>query len=114
MIDLVDIKLSLDFSIAVLDILFVCGYLGHDKFEVGGSDFLNFAVLGIVGELIEVRSDFQEIDLILDVVVELLHIVVGLLADDEQRDSMVGIDFEKGVNVGRHVLEDKHDIVSTV
>jgi hypothetical protein len=114
MIDLIKIELPFDFSVAILNILFVCGYLSLDKFEVGGCDFLDFAILGIVGKLIEVRTYFQEIDLILDVIVELLHVVVGLLADDEQRDSMVGVDLKKGVNVGRHVLEDKHDIVSTV
>jgi hypothetical protein len=114
MVDLIKIELPLDFSVAIQDILFVCGYLSLNKFEVRGSNFLDFAVLGIAGELIEVGTNHQEVDLILDIVVEQLHVVVGLLADDEQRDSMVSVDLEKGVNVGCYVLEDKHDIVSAV
>ncbi len=40
--------------------------------------------------------------------------MIGLLTDDEERDAMVGIDLEEGVDVWCNVFEDEHDVVSVV
>lgn len=40
--------------------------------------------------------------------------MIGLLTDDEESDSVIGIDFEEGVDVGSDVFEDEHDIIPVV
>jgi hypothetical protein len=113
-VDLVKVKLSLNLATAVLDILFVGEELRHDEFNVSSGNLLNFLVLGVAGELIEVESKFHEIRFAFDVVAELFHIMIGLLADDEECNSVVGVDIVEAVDVGGDVFEDEHDVVSAV
>jgi hypothetical protein len=40
--------------------------------------------------------------------------MIGLLTNDEESNSVIGIDFEEGVHVGSDVFEDEHDIVPMV
>ncbi len=40
--------------------------------------------------------------------------MVGLLAEDEERDLVVGLDGHEVVNVRGDKFEDKHDIVSLI
>jgi hypothetical protein len=47
-------------------------------------------------------------------VVKGLHLVVGLFAENEKSDFMVGVDFIDAVDIGRDELENEHDIVSLV
>lgn len=40
--------------------------------------------------------------------------MVGLLADNEERDEVVGVDVVEVEDVGSHVFEDKHYVVSLI
>jgi hypothetical protein len=48
------------------------------------------------------------------VFVEVFHVVVGLFADDEQSDGVVGVEVDEVVNIRGYVFEDKHDVVPIV
>lgn len=63
------------------------------------------------GELIEVLRQIEYVFLLADVVVELLHFHVGLLADDKHRDPMVGLDVVEVGDEGGNELEDEHNVV---
>lgn len=113
-VNFLDVELSLHFCAAILDILLVGEYLSSDELQVPLDDVLNLFVLGICGEFLEVWIKFEEIGLGGDIGKEFLHIVVCLLADDEESDAVIGIDVEEAINIRRHVFEDEHDIVTFV
>ena len=68
----------------------------------------------MVSKFIEVAIEFHEVCLVPYVVVECLHLLVGFFADDEESYAMVGIDICKIVDIGGHIFEDKHDIISSI
>ena len=68
----------------------------------------------MVSKFIEVAIEFHEVCLVPYVVVECLHLLVGLFADDEESYAMVGIDICEIVDIGSHIFEDKHDIISSI
>ncbi len=113
-IDLLDIKLPLHFSRAVLDVFLICANLGQNHLQVSPSNFLNLTVLGTIGELCEVGIEFEYVIPAAYVSIEAFHVVVGLFGDDEEGDAVVGVDVVEGVDEGSDVLEDEHDVVATV
>lgn len=64
-----------------------------------------------VGELLEVLWQIKHVFLFADFLVELLHFHVGLLADDEHCDPMVGLDIVEVGDEGGNELEDEHNVV---
>lgn len=113
-VNLLDIELSLHLCAAVLNILLVGEYLSSDELQVSPYDVLNLFVLGICGEFLEVGIEFEEVGLRGDIGKEFLHVMVCLFADDEESDAVIGVDVEKTIDVGRHVFEDEHDVVTLV
>ena len=65
-------------------------------------------------ELTKVLVQFHEICSLLYVVMEGLHLVVGLFAEDEQCYLVVGVDVVYAVDVGGHEFEDEHYVVTSV
>ena len=65
-------------------------------------------------ELIKVLVQFHEICPLLYVVMEGLHLMVGLFAEDEECSLVVGVDVVYAVDVGGHEFEDEHYAVTPV
>lgn len=113
-VDLLKLELPLHVVAAALDVLLVGEELHADDLQVRSREFDELLVLGVAGELAEVGRELEEVDSLLEGSIEGLHVVVGLLADDEERDEMVGVDVVEVEDVGSDVLEDEHDVVPLV
>lgn len=114
MVDLLKLELPLHVVAAALDVLLVGEELHADDLQVRSREFYELLVLGVAGELAEVGRELEEVDSLLEGSIECLHVVVGLLADDEERDKMVGVDVVEVEDVGSDVFEDEHDVVPLV
>lgn len=97
-----------------MDVLLVGADLSKDHLKIGPSDFLDLPIFGAVGEFCEIGVQFKDIVSAADVSVEALHIMIGLFGDDEESDAVVGVDTIERVDEWSHVLEDEHDIVTSV
>jgi hypothetical protein len=109
-----DIEFLFDFCIAILNIFFVgidlSQYYVNIRFDCIEKFFIGMAL----DELVEIRVYFKEVNLFASKVVELFHVDIGLFANNEQSDSVVGIDVEEIIDVWSHKLKDEHNIVTAI
>ena len=113
-VDLLNIELLFNFLRAVRDVELVAVYLGKDDVNIGHGGFDEGLVFAAFGKIVEMGSEFHEVCFGFDILMEGLHLMIGLFAEDEERYLVVGFDGHEIVDVGRNKFEDEHDIVSFV
>ena len=58
--------------------------------------------------------NFKIVVFLVDILIKFFHVKVGFFADDEEGDSVVGVEVVEIENVGCHMFEDEHDVVAAV
>lgn len=113
-VDLLQLEFPLDVIAAALNIFLVSRELHADDLKIRCGQLNQLLVFGVIGELTEERRKLEEIRSFLEEFIKCFHVMIGLLADDEEGDEMVGVNVVEVEDIGGDILEDEHDVVALV